>query len=110
MDNPDGSRERVTRYVDENTGTGRSVLEHAAEGKGTAHLPPEVGGADIRAVGCWFDDEPPVVTVTLGVGGGEFQLELEPEEARRFAADLRTAATDALQGDAELGGRDESGE
>jgi hypothetical protein len=110
MENPYGSRERVTRYVDEDTGTGRSVVQHPAKGEGTAHLPPEVGDADITAVGSWFDDEPPVVTVTVGVGTGEFQLQLEPEEAQRFAADLRTAATDALQGDAELGGRNESGE
>lgn len=99
---PDRSRERVNRYVDENEGAGRSVVDHAAEGEGEARLPPEVGDADMSAVGCWFDDEPPIVTVTVGVGAAEVQLRLEPEEAQRFAADLRTAATDAIQGDAEL--------
>jgi hypothetical protein len=110
MSNPDGSAERVDTFVEEDTGTGRSVLREAAEGSGTAHLPAEVGEADLSAVGCWYDDEPPVVTVTVGVGAAEVKVQLEPEEARRFGADLRTAATNALQGDAELGERTESDE
>jgi hypothetical protein len=110
MTNPDGSAERVETYVDEDTGTGRLVIQVPTEGSGTAHFPGEVGQADMRAVGNWYDDEPPVVTVTVGVGGAEVKVQLEPEDARRFGADLRTAATNALQGDADLGERTESGE
>jgi hypothetical protein len=110
MTNPDGSAERVDTFVEEDTGTGRAVLDEPAEGAGTAHFPPEVGDADLTAVGCWYDDEPPVVTVTVAVGGAEVKVQLEPKEARRFGADLRTAATNALQGDAELGERTESDE
>lgn len=48
--------------------------------------------------------------VTVGVGGAEMKVELSPEETQRFGADLRSAATHALQGDAELGERTESDE
>jgi len=109
MTDPDARDQRVETIIDERTGTGRAVVRNAAFGEGNADLGPRRGEARLGAVGQWFDDEPPRVQVRVNVDDLNVQVQLTPEQARRFSADLRTAATHALQSDAELtsGERDE---
>jgi hypothetical protein len=96
------SPDRVDAVDVDPNGTGRAVVNETADGAGEARLPTVTGDGWLKATGLWFDDEPPVVEFVADVAGVQIRLSLSPEEARRFGADLRTAATHAEQESGEL--------
>lgn len=93
---------RVESIVDEALGSGIAVVDPHRAGSGEVRLDPVAGEASVRAVGQWSDDEDPTVTVSFSVGSGHVDITMSTDEAQRFAADLRSAATQAVQGANEL--------
>jgi hypothetical protein len=96
------SGDRVDAFDTDANGTGRAVVNETADGPGEARLPTITGDGWLKATGLWFDDEPPIVELVADLNGVQIRLSLSPKQARRFGADLRTAATHAEQGSAEL--------
>jgi hypothetical protein len=88
--------------IDETAGAGTARARRTVTGDGNVELGEQFGEATVRAAAWWSDDEPPHVHLRTTVAGVTMTATLGVEEARRLSAQLRSAATHAVQGQARL--------